>query len=249
MTSYSSLTSRCTFVSRQHSTESDFEFPSMTKALMNSCLFIVCKSMFTIGESQRRKQQRWMETTATSSGAERTSLNEFQMLKFFKSKWKRFWIISLINIWANIAVTKHVLLADEFVPYRVNAMKCIYVGFSMSKLQSFLWKISLNSFLIRLEGFNNKISTTLPECSTWPSGKAFARCPEGPEFKSAQDFILIASFLFFPSSFSFQFRYNSFVMFLYKAHNFWLTNVLLGFTCRSPEVLREVLRFTYLQSC
>ena len=98
MTSYSSLTSRCTFVSRQHSTESDFEFPSMTKALMNSCLFIVCKSMFTIGESQRRKQQRWMETTATSSGAERTSLNEFQMLKFFKSKWKRFWIISLINI-------------------------------------------------------------------------------------------------------------------------------------------------------
>ena len=42
---------------------------------------------------------------------------------------------------ANIAVTKHVLLADEFVPYRprllsfhslhVNAMKCIYVGFSL----------------------------------------------------------------------------------------------------------------------
>ena len=34
---------------------------------------------------QRRKQQRWMETAATNSGAERTSLNEFQMLKFFKS--------------------------------------------------------------------------------------------------------------------------------------------------------------------
>ena len=70
--------------------------------------------------------------------AERTSLNEFQMLKFFKTKWKRFWIISLINIWANLAVTKHVLLADEFVPYRprllgfhslhVNVMKCVYVG-------------------------------------------------------------------------------------------------------------------------
>ena len=109
----------------------------MTKALMKSCVFIVCKTMFTIGESQaishanrtantrtpncqssqgkiwhrkilwseerrleiqRRKQQRWMEMVATNSGAERTSLNEFQMLKFFKSKWKRFWIISLINI-------------------------------------------------------------------------------------------------------------------------------------------------------
>ena len=85
-----------------------------------------------------------------------------------KSKWKRFWMISL-NIWANIVVTKHVLLAAEFITYRprlllgfhslhVNAMKCIYVGFSLSILQSFFWKISLNSRLIRLEGFNNKIS-------------------------------------------------------------------------------------------
>ena len=208
ITSYSRLTSRRIFVSRQHSTESNFEFPLMTKALMKSCLFIVYKTMWWISshfsanrnsklknaelsilagedltpknplererrlEIQRRKQQRWMETAATNSGAERTSLNEFQMLKFFKSKWKRFWIISLINIWANIAVTKHVLLADEFVPYRprllgfhslhVNAMKCIYVGFSLSKLQSFFWKISLNSCLIRLEGFNNKISTDFP---------------------------------------------------------------------------------------
>ena len=52
MTSYSSLMSRRIFASRQHSTESDFEFPSMTKALMKSCLFIVCKTMFTIDESQ-----------------------------------------------------------------------------------------------------------------------------------------------------------------------------------------------------
>ena len=82
-------------------------------------------------------------------------------------------IISVINICANIAVTKHVLLADEFVPYRprllslhslhVNAMKCIYVGFLLSKLLSFFWKISLNSRFIRLEGFNNKISTN-PAC-------------------------------------------------------------------------------------
>ena len=231
---------------------------------MKSCPFIVCKTMWWISshfsanrnskhkntelsilagedltpknplererrlEIQRRKQQRWMETAATNSGTERTSLNEFQMLKFFKSKWKRFWIISLINIWANIAVTKHVLLADEFVPYRprllgfhslhVNAMKCIYVGFSLSKLQSFFWKISLNSCLIRLEGFNNKISTDFPNLGR-------------------------TSLLFF--SFSFHFRHNSFVMFLYIAHNFWLTNFLLGFTYCSPEVLHEVLRFTY----
>ena len=185
ITSYSRLTSRRIFVSRQHSTESNFEFPLMTKALLKSCLFIVCKTMWWISshfsanrnsklknaelsilagedltpknplERERRKQQRWMETAVTNSGTERTSLNEFQMLKFFKSKWKRFWIISLINIWANIAVTKHVLLADKFVPYRprllgfhslhVIAMKCIYVGSSLSKLQSFFWTISLNS--------------------------------------------------------------------------------------------------------
>ena len=42
---------------------------------------------------------------------------------------------------------------------------------------------------------------------------------------------------------SFHSRYNSFVMFLYKIFRF--TNFLLGFTRRSPEVLREVLRFTY----
>ena len=58
-----------------------------------------------------------METASTNSGAEGTSLNECRMLKYFTSKWKWFWIISL-NISANIAVTKHALLADEFIPYR-----------------------------------------------------------------------------------------------------------------------------------
>ena len=37
-------------------------------------------------EIQRGKQQRWMEMVATNSGAERTSLNELQVLKFFKSE-------------------------------------------------------------------------------------------------------------------------------------------------------------------
>ena len=247
----------------------------MTKALMKSCLFIVCKTMFTIGESQAFLMQTEQQTqerrivnprrgrfdTEKSSGAknadlkfngassrdgwrrqqqtaeQRTSLNEFQMLKFFKSKWKRFWIISLINIWANIAVTKHVLLADEFVPYRprllgfhslhVNAMKCIYVGFSLSKLQSFFWKISLNSCLIRLEGFNNKTSTQL--VARGLVVKLSPGAPKGPSSNlGMQDLFFFASFLFFSFlvffffffSFSFHFRYNSFVMFLYIAYIF-----------------------------
>ena len=154
-----------------------------------------------------------METASTNSGAEGTSLNEFRMLKYFKSKWKRFWIIS-VNIWANIAVTKHVFLADEFIPYRprllgfhsfhVNAMKCIYIGFSLSKLQSFFWKISLNSRLIRLKAFNDKISTVVPVCSTWPSGKPLARCVGGLEFDSGHNLFLSACF-FFRLSFSFSF--------------------------------------------
>ena len=103
--------------------------------------------------------------------------------------------------------------------------------------------------LIRLEGFNNKISTGRFVCSTWPIGKGLARCFENPEFDSGYNLFLFASFLFFSSffffffSFSFHFRYNSFVMFLYTIFRF--TNFLLGFTSRSPEVLREVLRFTY----
>ena len=64
--------------------------------------------------------------------------------------------------------------------------------------------------------------------------------PKGPSSNLGSTFfssLLFFSFLFFSFffSFSFHFRYNSFVMFLYIAHNFWLTNFLLGFTCRSPK--------------
>ena len=65
----------------------------------------------------------------------------FKCKSTFKSKWKRFWIIRL-KIWAKIEVTKHVLLADEFIPHRliaehlfVNAMKCVHVRFPPSKQQ------------------------------------------------------------------------------------------------------------------
>ena len=227
MTSYSSLTSRRIFVSRQHSTESDFEFHQCPKysrtavfsSFAKQCLLSVNLKLFLMQTEQQTQQRQivntrrgrfhtekspgartptWnsystaqatkMETAPTNSGEEGTSLNECRLLKYFTSKWKRFWIISL-NISANIAVTKHTLLADEFIPYRprllgfhslrVNVMKCIYVGVSLSKLQSFFWKISLNSRLIRLEGFNNKILTNFPVCPSWPSGKALALCVEG----------------------------------------------------------------------
>ena len=59
----------------------------------------------------------------------------------------------------------------------------------------------------------------MPVCSTWPSGKAVARYVEGPDFDSAHNFFLFASFFVF-FSFSFHFRYNSFVMFLYIADIF-----------------------------
>ena len=251
MTSYSSLTSRRIFVSRQHSTESDFEFFQLQwpkyswRAAFSSsakqCLLSVNLKPFLMQTEQQTQERRivnprrgrfdtekssgartptWnstaqatkMETASTNSGAEGTSLNEFRMLKYFKSKWKRFWIISL-NIWANIAGTKHDLLADE--PYRprllgfhclhVNATKCIFVGFSLSKLQSFFWKISLNSHLIRLEGFNNKISLHRRVCSTWPSGKCLAQCVRGPGIDSGSNLFLFASFLFFSSFFLFLF--------------------------------------------
>ena len=108
------------FVSRQHSTESDF-YSKWPKYEELTCLFIVCETMFTIGEShaishanvaEQQIQQlavnprrgrfdtetessgartpTWnstratkKETAATNRGTERTSLNEFRMLKYF----------------------------------------------------------------------------------------------------------------------------------------------------------------------
>ena len=44
--------------------------------------------------------------------------------------------------------------------------------------------IYLNSCLIELDGFNNKISTRVHMCSTWPSGEALIWCVEQPEIDS-----------------------------------------------------------------
>ena len=193
MTSYSSLTARRIFVKHSTETISNTKYSrrAVFSSSAKQCLLSVNLKPFLMQTEQQTQERRivnprrgrfdtekssgartptWnstaqatkMETASTNSGAEGTSLNEFRMLKYFKSKWKRFWIISL-KIWENIAVTKHVLLADEFIPYRPrllgfhslheNAMKCIYVGFSLSKLQSFFWKVSLSSRLIKAQRF------------------------------------------------------------------------------------------------
>ena len=186
MTSYSSLLSRRIFVSETIS-NTKYSRRAVFSSSAKQCLLSVNLKPFLMQTEQQTQERRivnprrgrfdtekssgartptWnstaqatkMETASTNSGAEGTSLNEFRMLKYFKSKWKRFWTISL-KIWANIAVTKPILLADEFIPYQPrllgfyslheNAMKCIYVGFSLSKLQSFFWKVSLSSRLIK----------------------------------------------------------------------------------------------------
>ena len=122
-------------------------------------------------------------------------------------------------------VTKHVLLAAEFIPYRprllgfhslhVNAMKCIYSGFSLSKLQSFFWKISLNSRLIRLEGFNNKISPILLcvqrglVIKRYPGASKAPRSNPCKTFFSSLLFFSFLLFFFFCFSFSFHVCYVS----------------------------------------
>ena len=127
---------------------------------------------------QRHKQQRWRQHQQTAGQREHHSMN-VEFLKYFTIKWKRFWIISL-NISANIAVTKHALLADEFIPYRPRLLgfHSLHVhevhlrwGFTV-ETAVILLKNMFEFSLIRLEGFNNKISTNLLVCSTWPSGKA-----------------------------------------------------------------------------
>ena len=92
----------------------------------NAELSILAGEDLTPKNSLERRTPTWnstaqatkMETATTNSGAERTSLNGFRMLKFFKSKWKRFWIISIINIWANIAVTKQTFCSQMSL-YRI----------------------------------------------------------------------------------------------------------------------------------
>ena len=133
----------------------------------------------------------------------------FECKSTFKSKWKRFWIISL-KIGAKIEVTntraKHVLLADDFIPQlgicSLNSMKCVYVKFSPSKQQSFFRKVSLNSCLI---GLSNFIQGALAEVLSYRNVFHVAQWQlmraGSPEFDSGQNL-----FLFFSSFFSFPLR-------------------------------------------
>ena len=111
----------------------------------------------------------------------------------------------------------------------LNAMKCVYVGFSLSKQQSFFWKIPLSSCLIGLDqlytgctggsagwkGFNNIFLTNFFHRVPWTlragMSKVSSSIPRGTFFTS----LLFFFFLFF--LFSFLFIYCSFVLFLYIA--------------------------------
>ena len=71
------------------------------------------------------------------------------------------------------------------------------------------WVFTVETAVILLKNifeftFNNKISTVVPVCSTWPSGKPLARCVGGLEFDSGPNLFLSACF-FFRLSFSFSF--------------------------------------------
>ena len=94
-------------------------------------------------------------------------------------------------------------------------MKCIYVGVSLSKLQSFFWKISLNSRLIRLEGFNNKISPILLcvqrglVIKRYPGASKAPRSNPCKTFFSSLLFFSFVLFFFFFFSFSFHVCYVS----------------------------------------
>ena len=109
----------------------------------------------------------------------------------------------------------------------------------------------MNSRLIRLEGFNNNISITLLVCSTWPSGKALALYVESPEFDSGHNLFLFASFLFFSSFFPFSFRlvfiFSITVLLCFYIQFLDLEIFFSALLPVPPDILREVLRFTYFQ--
>ena len=141
----------------------------------------------------------------------------------------------------------------------LNAMKCVYVGFSLSKQQSFFWKIPLSSCLIGLDqlhtgctggsagwkGFNNIFLTNCFHRVPWTlragMSKVSNSIPRGTFFSS----------LLFFFSFSFYLVFFLFIAVLFcffiklkilRFINFLLYCLILPFP---TEVLHEVLRFTY----
>ena len=153
-----------------------------------------------------------METVATNNGAEGTSLNEFRMLKYFKRKWKRFWIISL-NTYRRVYTVLALTAGLPFFTCKCDEMHLRWV---------FTVQIAVILLKNIFEFMFNKAPK--PVCSTWPRGKAFARCVEGPAFYSGKNpFLSLLSFLFFfffSFTFHVRYMYNSFVMFLYIAYNY-----------------------------
>ena len=84
----------------------------------------------------------------------------------------------------------------------LNAMKCVYVGFSLSKQRSSFRKIPLlytgrAGGSARGKGFNNIFFTIPSGCSKWPNGNDMGRRVEGPEFACSLYFSFSFRLVFF----------------------------------------------------
>ena len=180
---------------------------------------------------RRRRQQR-------AEQREHHSLN-FECLSTFKSKWKRFWII-ILNILAKIVVTKHILLADEFIPYRglvgLSFFKCdemrlrwVFTDQTAVILLKNIFEFMLNrarSILVRVvlaEVLGERVLILYFQRCTqcvlrgsvvaiWPGA---SKVPGSTSDRTFFSSLLFCYFFFF--SFSFLFSYCSFVLFLYIA--------------------------------
>ena len=223
------------FVSKQHSTEIDFSCkwgrtantrtPNSTTGCKSSQGKIWPRKNPL--ERERRleiQRQQWKRRRQQETGEQREnhSMN-FQCSSSFTSKWKRFWIICLkIGAKILIAVIKHVFpyrqvytVLAQFGFRSLNAMKCVYVGFSLSKQQSFFWKISLNSCLIGLDqlhtgraggssrgkGFKNIFSQMSPVSSLGLVVTIWPGASKVPSSITSRTFFFSLLFFFFSLSF------------------------------------------------
>ena len=89
----------------------------MTKALMKSCVFVVCKTLLL---SVNHKPFLSCKQNIKHKNAELSILAGEDMTPK-----------NPLDICANIAVTKHVLLADEFVPYRPRLLAVSYTHLTL----------------------------------------------------------------------------------------------------------------------
>ena len=144
----SAMKSRRIFVSRQHSTESDYSRRAFFSSFAKQCLLSVNLKLFLMQTEQQTQERQIFNTrrgrfdTEKSSGARTTTWNSYSTAQATKMETAstnsgaegtslnecrmlkyftskwKLFWIINLNISANIAVTKHALFADELIPYR-----------------------------------------------------------------------------------------------------------------------------------